>query len=234
MSYKVYVRVAKRDGKARACIPDLPGCSTAGISRDDAVAKMPAAIAEYLAWLRRHGEAVPVGGETTEIVIADEAVGGAALYPGDRAGLFAPDLLPLTDEDIARYLRLMRYSRQDLLSLVKDLSAAVLNWRPAPKEWTIREVLRHLANAEGWYLDRIGLYTPQRRTRTILARLELIRAYAYEVLSKLTPEQRSVVVQKDGEPWNARKVFRRFLEHEREHSGQIQDVLRAQGLGLRV
>jgi len=233
MPYKIYLRVAKRDGKARACVPDLPGCSAAGMTRDDAIARMPAAIADYLAWLKRHGEPVPARADTT-VAVAEEGVGGAAMYPGDTAGLFAADLLPLTDDDIARYLRLMRFSRADLLALVQDLAAHALNWRPGPKEWTIREVLRHVANAEGWYLDRIGLYTPQPRRRTILARLETVRTYAYQVLSRLTPEQRLLVIQKDGEPWNARKVFRRFLEHEREHTGQVREVLAGQGSGARV
>lgn len=34
----------------------------------------------------------------------------------------------------------------------------------------------------------------------------------------------------EGEPWTARKVFRRFLEREREHLGQIEEILATHGI----
>ena len=232
MPFAVYLSVSARGRCARAHVPDLPGCSVMGSSRDDALAMLPAAIADYLAWLKTHGERPPSSGGATAFEIVSESVGPVARHPGDQAALLPPDLLSLPDEEIARRLRLMRFARADLLALVGDLSDPILDWQP-PTGWGVRAVLRHISGAERWYLDRIGLYTPLGRTHSVFEHMAATRELAYDVLSRLTLEQRSAVVVKGDEQWTAPKVFRRFLEHEREHTGQVQDILtRCQALTL--
>ncbi len=171
MPYQVYLAIAPRSGQARAHVPDLPGCSLRGRSREEVLAHLPGAITAYLAWLKQHGEPAPAG-EDTSFDIVEQTAGAVALHPGDRAALLASDLVPLTETDIERYLRLMRFSRQDLLALVVGLSDSVLDWQPPHGGWTIRTVLRHLSGAERWYLDRLGLYSRLKRTRTIFDNLE--------------------------------------------------------------
>jgi hypothetical protein len=40
-------------------------------------------------------------------------------------------------------------------TLLRDLPAALLQWKPAPDRWSISEVLSHLADIEQTYADRV-------------------------------------------------------------------------------
>jgi predicted RNase H-like HicB family nuclease/uncharacterized damage-inducible protein DinB len=237
MPYSVYLRVSASGQGARVHVPDLPGCSVAGAGKQDVLVKLPHAIAGYLDWLKRHGELLAQQGDPAAFEIADEGVGAAALCPGDDAWLFPPDLVPLTDDDMERYLRLMSFARDDLMALVSGLHETTLDWQPATTEWSIRTTLRHIGNAEEWYVSRLvppNTLPPEwehDEGLPIFRFMEMERRTAVARLRQLTSAERSDVVhpghwtRHPDEPWTARKVFRRFLEHEREHTAQIRDIL---------
>lgn len=71
--------------------------------------------------------------------------------------------------------------------------------------------------------------------------LEMERRTAVARLRQLTDEERAGVFYPVGwtdhpnEPWTARKALRRFLEHEREHTVQVREILTAwwEAQGLR-
>jgi hypothetical protein len=53
-----------------------------------------------------------------------------------------------------------------------------------------------------------------------------MQALSLERLQRITDEQLGAVfVDSSGELWSARKVFRRYIEHEREHTHHIQEIL---------
>jgi len=70
---------------------------------------------------------------------------------------FKHDWKPLSAEDVERGLDLLRWSRADLLAVAAVLSQAQLDVKSPGERWSIRGILRHVANAEWWYLDRLGL-----------------------------------------------------------------------------
>ena len=100
-----------------------------------------------------------------------------------------------------------------------------------------RQVLRHIGNAEQWYVSR--LVPPDElpaewdddENLHWYEFLKMERETALACLRKLTDQQRSEVffpktwTRNPDEPWTVRKVVRRFLEHEREHIEQIRDSL---------
>ena len=251
--YPVYLEIAE-GGLCMAHVIHLPGCIVRAPSRDAALRQLPDAIRDYHAWLRRHGEPAPPEVESIEIEIeiAGDSAGFGPFAPGDVAALFPPDREPLTSEEMERHLRLMTYSRVDLLALVRDpstlppsggagqiLSDEALDWQPDPQSFTIRGVLRHIGNAEEWYVSR--LVPPETlppewehdEDLSILEFLEMERRTAIARLRQLTEEERSGVfyptrwTQHPDEPWTARKAMRRFLEHEREHAAQVEAILAA-------
>ena len=59
-----------------------------------------------------------------------EEVDGAKAEGVEGEFVFEDDRRPLTDADIERVLRWMRYSRVDLLALIHGVPDAVLDWRP--------------------------------------------------------------------------------------------------------
>ena len=132
----------------------LPGCVVRAPSRAEALERLPAAVDAHLAWLRRHGEPVPPIGEPFTFEIAGEYPGGP-FDPGDTAALLPPDLEPLTLDEMEGYFRLMAHARADLLALTQHLPDDLLDWQPTPESFSIRRILRHVGNAEEWYVSRL-------------------------------------------------------------------------------
>jgi uncharacterized damage-inducible protein DinB len=237
--YPIYLEIAD-DGRCMAHVLGLPGCIVRALSRDEALRQLHDAIRDYHAWLRRHDESAPPEEESIEIEITDESTGFGPFDPGDAAALFLPDHEPVNPGEMEHYFRLMAYSRADLLALVRDLPDGVLDWRLNPQSFSIRRLLRHVGNAEEWYVSR--LVPPETlppewehdEELPILEFLEMERRTAVAWLRQLTDEERSGVfypahwTQHPEEPWTARKVQRRFLEHEREHTAQVREILAAQ------
>jgi uncharacterized damage-inducible protein DinB/predicted RNase H-like HicB family nuclease len=236
--YPVYLEFVD-DGRCMAHVLELPGCIVRAPSRDEALRRMPDAIRDYHAWLRRHGEPAPPDEELIEIEVAGESTGFGPFDPGDAAALFPPDREPVAHEEMEHHFRLMAHARADLLALVRDLPDDVLDWQVDPQSFSIRRLLRHIGNAEEWYVSR--LVSPetlppeweQDEELPIFEFLEMERRTAVARLRQLTDEERSGVfypthwTQHPEEPWTARKALRRFLEHEREHTAQVRDILAA-------
>jgi predicted RNase H-like HicB family nuclease/uncharacterized damage-inducible protein DinB len=234
--YCVYLE-SDDSGRCMAHVLDLPGCFVRASGRDAALDMVPSAIRDYHAWLCRHGEPAPPGGEPFEIEVAEEIGGTGPFDPGDAAALFSADREPVTSETMRDCFRLMACSRADLLALVRGLPDEVLDWQADPDSLSIRRLLRHVGNAEEWYVSRV--VSPEAlppewqhdEDLPIFEFLEMERRTALESLEWLTEAERSEVfhpthwTERPEEPWTARKVLRRFLEHEREHTAQARELL---------
>jgi predicted RNase H-like HicB family nuclease/uncharacterized damage-inducible protein DinB len=226
-----------------AHVLDLPGCTVRAPTREQALRQLPEAIRGYHDWLRRHGEAAPPADAPLQVDIAEESTGVGPFDPGDAAALFEPDRRAINAGEIEYHLRLMSHSRADLMALVRHLPDAILDWQPTPESFSIRHLLRHIGNAEEWYVSRIAppeTLPPEWEHDEDLPSmnfLEMERRTAVARLDHLTEAERSNVfypqrwTRHPDEPWTARKVFRRFLEHEREHAEQICQTLEQQRSG---
>lgn len=252
--YPVYLE-SHPDGRTMAHVPALPGCICRKSSRAAALAGLPGAIRGHHDWLRRRREPAPDPAEPIEVEIAGESAGYGPFDPGNAAALFPPDLAPVTPAELERCFRLMAHTRADLLALVADpspgselaLSAVkgqvlpddILDWQPNPAAWPIRRVLRHIGNAEEWYVSRVvpAETLPAEWVHDdalpLFDFLAMARRTAVERLRQLTEVERAQVCHPQGwtdhpdEPWTAAKVLRRFLEHELEHTGQVRELLAA-------
>ena len=234
--YSVYLETGD-EGPCMAHVVDLPGCIVRAPTRDEALRRLPEAIKEYLAWLRSHGEPVGASGDSVHIELAGESVGLGPFNRRDAAALFPPDREPLSPEGMERYFRLMAYNRADLLALTRDLPDELLNWQPYPESFSLRGLLRHVGNAEEWYVSRVvppDSLPPEwedDENLPVFEFLEMERRTAVDRLGKLSEEERRNVFYPTAwayhpeEPWTARKALRRFLEHEREHIAQVRGIL---------
>jgi predicted RNase H-like HicB family nuclease/uncharacterized damage-inducible protein DinB len=234
--YSVYVETDD-SGRWMAHVPALPGCVVSGESAERAVEVMPAAIRDYCAWLDGHGVTVPPEDEAVEVTVDGSISGIGPFSPGDAAAIFPPDEVPLTPESMEHYLRLMAFSRADLMVLIRDLPDALLDWQLDADSLSLRRLLRHVGNAEEWYVSRIvqpdTLPSEWRHDKDmpIMRFLEMERRTAVERLRELTEAERTDVIrtgrwtEHPDEPWTARKVLRRLVEHEREHTAQAREIL---------
>lgn len=219
MPYVVCAEEVERQWVAH--VPDLPGCFTTHKDREAAIGAMPAAVEAYITWCRGHG--LHVSGISGPMVV-DEVI-RVWYYEDDYEvnAFFASDRPPLMPDEIPEIERLLAATRKDLLETVEGLDEDHLLKEFSGERWPIAGILGHVANAEWWYLDRLGLAFPQGEIpEDPFDSLVSVRDYFLKSLPALV--KRIGVVTISGETWSARKVVRRALWHERDHTGHIHKL----------
>jgi predicted RNase H-like HicB family nuclease len=217
------------EGRSLAWVLDHPGCFAYGQDGSEAFANAPAAIQEYAGWIAAHGvawqdpESIQLAVEETWDVYTI----GPDYEPAETGyevnAWFRHDWKSLSAGEIERDLVLLAWSREDLLASVQGLSDEEMHVELSGERWDIAGVLRHVGGAEWWYLDRLGLAFPRREVpEAPFERLALVRARLEEVLPTLAGLVHVVGV--DGELWSPRKLLRRALWHERDHTGHIHKL----------
>ncbi len=234
-SYDVYLEIGPK-GVAMAHVLTLVGCFTKANSSEAALDAVPQAIWDYWAWLRQHGEmlAEPEG---TTMRVAEISEGLGPFQQGDKAALFAPEREPIGVAEMETYLRRWGFARADLLTLTPNVSDYLLDWQAKEGEMSIRQILRHVGNTNEWYVSRLVDPATLPSQWQGDAQLQIFRFLAMEQrtvterMHKLTAQERAQVTyptkltDHPDEPWTARKALRRMIEHEREHTAQILQVL---------
>lgn len=198
-------------------------------------------------WLIKHDE--PHFETVSLDIISSEFVRDVDLLgeSGGAVARFEYDLQPVEDILLQRCLLYMDYNRMDLLNLLKTLSNEQFNYTPYGKKRNIKQILRHICNAEEWYITRLGLTAEniyeinlgikanEAKRLSVFDRMSLVRKACKATLKEIIPQKDGVFTRQDYtnyplEEWTARKVLRRFLEHEREHTYNIRWYL---GLKIR-
>ncbi|HWR82597.1 MAG TPA: DinB family protein [Candidatus Deferrimicrobium sp.] len=208
-----------------AWVFDLPGCFSAARSHDEALANVSRRIVEYSDWLASHG----LGSVERTERMETEVTESFRSFPSEGDyfvnAFFEDDRRPLATDEIEYALRLLEFSRRDLLAVVQPLSDERLD-RPVAGEvqGCIRGILHHIATAEWWYWDRLNLAFPREEMPDdTMAALEKGRLLTKTRLPEVAGDTR--ITFRRGEQWSARKVVRRALWHERAHTQQIQRYL---------
>jgi len=226
MVYKVCLEIGYDGRWVFAHVPELPGCFTKEGFREVALERLPGVIGNYLSWMIEHGEEISLSkGVGVEVV---EVFNCYTINGYEVNAFFEADHPPLSQKEIEIAIRRMEWSRQDLLSKTSKLPREFLD-RKLDIRWTIRENLEHIATAEWWYLTRLNLLLPHHRDPSIhqetFQKMRILRELAIEKLTHLNGEERSRITVHSDEKWSARKVLRRFLEHEKEHFHSIHRLL---------
>lgn len=241
MTLQIYLDAAA-SGRVMAHLLEPPGLGVRFPSRDAMVRDLPGHLKAHLAWLQAHGEAVLAA---PDYVVAEEIAVVGDFESGDDVGFYAPDTVPPTPAEVERYLRIAGHAHTDLLALVEPLDDAALDWVRDERTRSIRRVLRHIAGAEHWYMTRIiddpkaaGLpeiirdaYARCDATEDMVERVRIVWPAFQRWASNLTPQQRARNVVPTwftslaGERWTARKMLRRWIEHCREHTRSVEQIL---------
>jgi hypothetical protein len=232
----------KNDGRTIAWALEHLGCFAYGRDSQEAQVNFPPAAQAYVAWVRSHGgewladsepgaadsgEFQLINEETFDVHFVDKAF--ERVEPGRGSmveSFFGYDWKPLTATDIQRALKLLAWSRLDLLGVVNGLSADQLSRAHAGERWDINGILKHIGAAEWWYQERIGHPFPANEndlSPNPLERLTATRVHFNSLLPRLEGLQQ--VIGLEGEFWSPRKVLRRTLWHERDHTQHIRKLL---------
>ena len=220
------------EGRSIAWALEHPGCFAYGKDASAASANLEIAIQSYATWILKHEPRTWLNFE--EVKIRVEEAWNAYLIDDEFdqvendgysvESFFRYDWKPLTAVEIHRALKLLAWSRSDLLITVEGLSDEKLNQTYLGERWSINGILSHISDAEWWYLDRLGLAFPHQEVpEESFTRLEKVRALFKVTLPKLAGSKQVVGI--DGEFWSPRKILRRALWHERNHIEHIRKLL---------
>ncbi len=216
------------EGRSLAWMLDQPGCYAYGESARAALSAVPRAISDYEMWInsRSNGESwldarqIEINLENDwEVYSIDEAF-DLVEVGYEVNSWFLHDWKPLTEQDVLRSQQLLSWTREDLMSAVSGLKPGKLQVKYAGERWNIEGILKHVGGAEWWYLDRLGMAMAREDLPTTpFERLEVVRDLFLETLPKLVGSK--LVLGVDGEFWSPRKVLRRAVWHERDHTNHI-------------
>ncbi|HSL30639.1 MAG TPA: DinB family protein [Anaerolineales bacterium] len=222
------------DDRSIAWALNHPGCFAYGKDADEAQSNFPQAARDYVAWIARHGESWiddevdVVVEESFEAYFVNSSF--ERVEPGNDTfmveSFFLHDWKPLDPHEIERALKMLAWSRHDLLSLVESIDTEWLNRTHPNERWSIRGILKHIGGAEWWYQERIGFPFPEREPEIPddpFERLALVRDHFMSLLPKLNGMTK--VVGLEGELWSPRKVLRRAIWHERDHTEHIRKLI---------
>lgn len=219
------VRIGLENGyceRSIAWVLEFPGCFANGAEGSEAILKVPQELVAYQDWIASHTQAswlADLGNFDVSLSEALESKPGGS----SSTNWFRHDATPLSPIDAERGALVLTWLRADLLDFVSTLASKYLDQTFADERWSIRGILGHIADAEWWYLDRLGLSGCAKSALPAdeFERLRLVRERLLAVLPELAG--RADVVNLDEETWSARKLLRRAAWHEKDH---IQHILR--------
>jgi hypothetical protein len=221
------------DGRSLAWALDHPGCFIYAPDESTAILSLPRAYLHYAEWVSKHTSSswAKTGSIDIRLVEVWQCYYINAAYQIKEDGIeidawFRDDWRPLSKLEIDRGKQLLGWSREDLMSGVQTLSPDQLGYHaPGVERWTIYRILGHIANAEWWYLDRLGLapWDKNELPEDPFTRLKFVRQRVMGVLDTLAGKE--IVTGLQGEFWSPRKMLRRLLYHERDHHGHLLQIL---------
>lgn len=228
MPFDLYLESGPQHRKTWAFVPSLPGCVAVAPTSDAAIEISRATIAERLDFLRRRGETIP-GAEPIEIVVADHVIERELLGFGQQ--FFPPDAEPLTHDEASRELRWAAWSREELVAAARA-QRGPLTVRPAEGGRSAAAIVSHVAGAEWAYVS--ATLGTLRGGAAAIAAIERAGEQPWEALAAersalmarldaMTPDEMARIVERNGKPrWTARRMLRRLLEHESEHTRELR------------
>ncbi len=215
------VCVEENEGRWIAHVPDLPGCFVSRVKLEEAIQAVPKAVEAYIAWCKGHG--LRISGLSDPMSVAEVIRTWESEDGYEVNAFFASDRPPLIEDELRQFERLLNATRKDLLAAVDEFDADDLSREFPGERWNIGGILMHVARAEWWYLDRLGLaFSSAELPDEPFGGLAKVRECMLAKLPELA--QWKGVVTLAGETWSARKVLRRALWHERDHTNHIMKL----------
>ena len=212
-----------------AWVLDHPGCFAYGKDGTKAILRTPQALITYREWVGEHtGNSWLQDLEDFDIALTEifecyDIKLGEEDY--EVNAYFNDDSRVLSSLDIERGLAILEWSRSDLEALFSTLTREQLDQKFPGERWSIEGVARHVANANWWYIDRLGLANLElaKTSNNSLERINQVQQLLLRVFPTLI--NRSMTMALDGETWSPRKALRRSIWHMRDHYFHIERLL---------
>ena len=192
---------------------DYIGAYTRGECLETAKAKMPQEIASYLRWL---GEDIS---DNVEVSILQAKASDLAINDADSDVLFESEKAPLTMEEYEKLRALALKSAKDFLALYESIPdkrvTAIVERKTFYGEIprTADEMYKHTKNVNEYYFAEINVAADND------GNIFDCRKRGFDALEATSDFLQNAVIEGSyGEEWSLRKVFRRFVWHDRIHA----------------
>ena len=211
-----------------AWVLDLPGCYSSAKTSSKAISQVPFNISRYFSWISSYENNLVMPREVVKI----EVIESFKAYPSAQDpdyivnAFFEDDKRPVGYWDVVIGQRLLDWSRSELLRVIQNVDESKLNL-PIPNETrgTIAGIIGHIAGAENWYFSMLDLSLKRNELfERPLEKLDQVRLNTKVQLWKLIGETR--ITENRSEMWSARKIIRRTLWHEQDHTQHIERLLK--------
>ncbi len=216
------------DGGCLLFTHDPPGLLARGATREEALAAAPGEAARLRRLLAGDGLLgllrEPWGdAETPVLRVVETEVGRHRVTDGGTKVTFERDHVPVRRDEVAGFLALMALVRGGVMALGDRLPPEAYAFRSKPHRMTIGEQLRHMATCDYWYYTRLWKNPPHLpRTDNVWDKLTMNRRRVLDRLENLTDSELALDQQTDRQVWTTRKLFRRYLYHDRFHWDTIE------------
>ena len=221
------------EGRTLAWALDYPGCFAYGADEAEALIRLPRELLRYEIWIKYHTPNSWVDFEDLDMRVVerydtfrlgDDYRPAAAGAGYEINAWFRDDWRPLSVEEIEQALKIFQWQRDELLAGLSTLDPDLLTKEHPGQRWNILGIARHIANAELWYLSRLGLtaLTHKDLSPDTEARLAQTAELVHQHFPTFTDqvEVRGI----EGEFWSYRKITRRTLWHQRDHIEHIKEL----------
>lgn len=232
MIYKVGIE-NNNEGRSIGWVFDHPGCFSYGRNSAEALANAREAVTNYSVWIHKNysGENWTdfediqiIHTETWDCYKIDEDYNIIQEDGYDVDAWFQDDWKPLTEFEVERGILFLSWTRKDLLETLQGINHGTMSEKYEGQRWSISGIVKHIARAEEWYLSRLGVQVAYRGSQDeLMDYLDVTRECLLETLPAL--EYKKLVLGVDGEFWSPRKLLRRALWHERDHTTHIQALI---------
>ncbi len=223
------------EGRSLAWALEHPGCYAYGVNGEGAALNLESALNNYAGWILRHetkswlsfspDEIETVINGTWDDYFINDNLDKVTEADGYSVEAFFPyDWKPLETLEIEHAIKMLDWTRSDILKVVEGLSEEKLNATYSTERWSINGILGHVGGAEYWYLQCLGLAFPRTELpEEPLARMKKVRNHFNSTLRSLEGVKKVIGVS--GEFWSPRKMLRKALWHERDHTEHIRKLL---------
>jgi predicted RNase H-like HicB family nuclease len=232
MKFRVGIENNNEGIRSIAWMLECPGCYAYGENEQEAFANSKKALREYDEWINQHEPSWISLSQPYEIhaeqvwtdYTINEDFDRTEKDGYDVEAFFEYDWKPLTTTDIERGLKLLAWSHAELLDVIEKLTPEQWAYKKEGERRDIAGIVRHVGDAEWWYWDRLGMAFPREEVpKKPMERLQKARDLTNDRLPKVKDSQQVVGVR--GEFWSPRKVLRRTVWHERDHTEHIRKLL---------
>ena len=222
------------EGRTLAWALDYPGCFAYGEDKTDALIRLPENLLRHEIWIKNHTEHSWVNFEDLDLRVVEEytTFGLNENYERVPSGQgyevnawFIDDWRPLTQTEIDRALLIFRWQRDELLAGLSTIEQDILEMQRPGERWNIIGIAKHIANAELWYLHRLGLTTLDKGNLEKDLEPRLAQTAALIEANFPAFEGKVEVRGIAGEIWSYRKLLRRTLWHQRDHIEHIKKLV---------